>query len=525
MLEINPADISLEDGLIYHSLQELNSPHGIFQIEADTDFRVCKKIKPRNLDELSAVIAIARPGALDFLEDYASYRNTGNFQSVHPLFDEILSYTAGIPLYQEQLMQMAVKVGFTLDEAEQLRRIVGKKKVEEMPAWKEKILKKIQENSLDENAGEILWRVAEDSANYSFNKSHSISYSFLAAWTTYLKFKYPKEFFLSLLKMSKFEPSQQEEITKINQELSRFKLELLPPDLAKSNSDFSIEGPNIRFGFNSIKGVSEKSLNALRAFRESETPNKYEIFIAAKQAGLNIGILSSLIQAGALSSYKTNRSLLVLEAQSFNILTEREKRNFAILGKRYDYNLLKSIIDAKNCGLIGDDGKKIMTEKRFETFKKKFSLYKEIYEKNKNSESLANWFFENNLLGYTYTKRMKDIFSSQHATYQDSQDFLNAPLNTNGAFIGTVTDSIRRKSSNGNDYFKINISDEVGSFDAIMGDFGSRKNLSKYLSRSAKIPEKGNIVIAFGSKGEDILFLNDLSILDHKIYMKLSELK
>jgi DNA polymerase III subunit alpha len=524
MVDINPIDIDLQDGLIYHSLQDLVSPHGIFQIEADTDFRVCKKIKPRNMDELSAVIAIARPGALDFLEDYALYRNTGNFQSVHPLFDEILSYTAGIPLYQEQLMQMAVKVGFTLDESEQLRRIVGKKKVEEMPAWQQKISDKIKENNLEKDVGEILWRVAEDSANYSFNKSHSISYSYLAAWTTYLKFKFPREFFLSLLKMSKFEPSQQEEINKINQELPRFKLELLPPDLAKSNADFSLESENIRFGLNSIKGVSEKSLEALRSFRESDKPNKYEIFIAAKQAGLNIGILSSLIQAGALSSYKTNRSLLVLEAQSFNILTDREKRNFAVLGEKYEYNLLKSVIDAKNLGLVADDGKKIMTEKRFETFKKKFSLYKEIYEKNKSSESLANWFFENKLLGYTYTKRIKDIFSSKNAQYQDSDFFWSSPMNSSNAFIGTVTDSIRRKSNNGNDYFKVTINDEIGSFDAMMGDFGTRKNLSKYLEKGKQVPEKGNIVVLFGSKGEDILFLNDVSVLDHKIYMKLSEL-
>ena len=99
-------------------------------------------------------------------------------------------------------MKMAVKVGFTLDEAEQLRRIVGKKKVAEMPKWKNKIEAKIKDKNLDEKVGDVLWRVAEDSANYSFNISHSIAYATLAAWTTYLKFKHPKEFFLSLLKMT-----------------------------------------------------------------------------------------------------------------------------------------------------------------------------------------------------------------------------------------------------------------------------------------------------------------------------------
>ena len=107
--------------------------------------------------------------------------------------------------------------------------------------------------------------------------------------------------------MTKFEPSPHEEITKISQELKVFDIELLSPDLGKSQMDFSIEGNNIRFGLNSIKGVSEKSLQSIRDFRDSETPSKFDIFLAAKQAGLNIGVMSALIQAGALSGYKSNR--------------------------------------------------------------------------------------------------------------------------------------------------------------------------------------------------------------------------
>ena len=132
-------DVDLSKDSLYKPLQNLKSRHGIFQIEADTDFRVCKKIKPRNLDQLSAVVAIARPGAIEFMDYYERYVSSGAFQSVHSFFDDVLSHTGGIPLYQEQLMKMAVKVGFTLDEAEQLRRIVGKKKAAQMPEWKEKI--------------------------------------------------------------------------------------------------------------------------------------------------------------------------------------------------------------------------------------------------------------------------------------------------------------------------------------------------------------------------------------------------
>ena len=522
-INLNPEDIDLSCNTIYHHFKDLRTPHGLFQIEADANYMVCKKIKPKNLEELSAVIAIARPGALDFLEHYERYSETGNFQSVNPFFDDILDYTGGIPLYQEQLMKMAVKVGFTLDESEQLRRIVGKKKIDQMPAWKKKIEDKIKESNLPSEVGDILWKVAEDSANYSFNKSHSISYSILAAWTAYLKFNHPQEFFLSLLRMTKYEPSPQEEINKICQDLPYFNIKLLSPDLALSNMDFSISDKDIRFGLNSIKGISEKSLSALKEFRDSEKPNKYDIFLSAKSAGLNIGILSALIQAGALSSYKTNRPRLVLEAQVFNLLTDREKRNFILLGERYNYDILNAIHDVVTNKVVGDDNRLIMADKRFNTLKNNYLNYKKIYEKNKRYEDFANWYFEKSLLGFSYSKELRDSFGNGNENLQNSLHFESCDRNTKSKYIAVVDDVFCRKSKNGNDYMKLSVSDEYGRYNGIMVD-GRDKKLSKF-KRKSKIPEKNNIVILFGSKGDDILFLEDLSIIDEKIYMKLSDLR
>ena len=140
---IKVEDINLNDPFIYRQLQELKTPHGLFQIEAETNFRVCRDVRPKTLEELSAVLALARPGALAYVDQYANYTNNNVNESIHPFFDEILSATGGVALYQEQLMQMANKVGFTLDEAEILRRIVGKKKVTEVRKWKKKIKNKI----------------------------------------------------------------------------------------------------------------------------------------------------------------------------------------------------------------------------------------------------------------------------------------------------------------------------------------------------------------------------------------------
>jgi len=524
-LGIKASDIDPHHPSIYAALACLRSPQGLFQIEADTNFKVCKLISPENLEQLSAVVAIARPGALDFKDSYATYVRTGEFQSVHEYFDDILSYTGGIPLYQEQLMKMAVKVGFSLDESEQLRRIVGKKKVDKMPEWKAKINDKIKENGLDPEVGEVLWKVAEDSANYSFNKSHSISYAYLAAITVYLKFNYPQEFYLSLLKYTKFEPNSHEEIAKISQELSYFDIELLQPDLNMSDIDFKIEGKNIRYGLNSIKGVSTKVLVSLLEFREDSFSNKYEVFLAAKQAGLNIGTLSALIQAGLLDSFvKHTRPRLVLEAQTFNILTDREKRNLLELGESYDYDIITSIHDVKTQDMVGDDNRVIFKEKRFETFKKKYKPYKEIYEMNKVHNKYANWYFEEKLLGYSYSYNIREIF-----TY--GQDFHSADAvkdlepRARVKFVGSLTDIIKRTSRNGNKYARLTMQDETGVLEGLFLDSEREGRLTNYLDSGKKLPKKGDVVIVFGSKGDDIVFLEKIVPLKDKIYMKLSELK
>ena len=482
-------------------------------------------IAPQNLEQLSAVVAIARPGALDFKDRYAEYVRTGEFQSVHEFFDDILSYTGGIPLYQEQLMKMAVKVGFSLDEAEQLRRIVGKKKVDQMPAWKAKIEEKIEENKLDTSIGEILWSVAEDSANYSFNKSHSISYAYLAAITVYLKFQHPKEFFLSLLKYAKYEPNSHEEIAKISQELSHFDIKLLPPDLNKSDIDFKIEGKNIRYGLNSIKGVSTKVLESLLEFREDSFDNKYEVFLSAKQAGLNIGTLSALIQAGLLDSFvSSNRPRLVLEAQTFNILTDREKRNLIALGHNYDYDIITAIHDTRREEMVGDDNRKIFAPKRFETFRKKFAPYKEIYEMNKEHTKYANWYFEEKLLGYSYSHNIREVFSYE-GDFNSSDVVKDLPERANVKFVGVLTDIIRRTSRNGNKYARMNFQDEGGAIDGLFLDSQRAARLTDYLDSGKKLPQKGDVVIIYGSKGDDVVFVDKVFPLKDKIYMKLSELK
>ena len=525
---IDPVDIPIGSKEPYLPLDELEHGHGLFQIEAHTNFNVCKKVKPKSLEELSAVIAIARPGALDFLDQYKEYARTGDFQSQHELFDDVLSYTGGIPLYQEQLMKMAVKIGFTLDESEQLRRIVGKKKVDQMPAWRSKIDEKISENNLPKEAGDVLWRVAEDSANYSFNKSHSLAYATLSAWTVYLKFNHPQEFFLSLLKMTKFEPTPQAEVSKISQELPYFNIKLLPPSILKSSMDFSKEGDHIRYGLSSIKGISDKSLSSLRKFRDDKTTTKFELFLAAKEAGLNIGVLSALIQAGALSDDPDeDRSKLVLEAQLFNILTDREKRNFIAISESENvdlFTIFKRVTDS-NFSVVGDDNKPLIKESRYNTLKKKYEPYKKIYYKNSRSQKFANWYFEKQLLGFSYSSELSKVFDHERSKPMNSLHFKSIEPRERSKYIFAVSFSKKEKSRNGNLYIKLELEDEFGTVDAILCDSAREKKCTNYLEANP-VPKENSIVTVYGEKTRDgdAIFVNNMKIIDEMIYMNLRDL-
>ena len=515
---IKVTDIDLNDPVIYQQLQDFRSPHGAFQIEADTNFKVCQKVKPKNLEELSAVLALARPGAMQFTDQYASYTNNDVYEPIHPFFDDILKETGGVALYQEQLMKMAHKIGFTLDEAEILRRIVGKKKRSEVRKWRKKIKDKVKENGIDSEVSDILWQILEDSANYSFNKSHSVSYAALAASTVYLKFKHPKEFFLSLLKMSRHEPDPISEISKIHKEMDLFNINLLPPHLTKSNMDFSIEGDDIRFGLLSIKGISDKAVEKINDFK-NEYSTKFEVFAAAKEAKLNVGVLSALIQAGALEGFKQSRSKVVLEAQLWNILHVKEKKYAMRFAEKFNHDLIEIVKHLKT--FQDEKGKVVITESRYETIKKKYLPYKEIYDLNSKSEFFANWYYEKMLLGYTYNKTLKDIFSSKREGLISVRSVNGLAERNRVVFIGQIEDCWKGKSKNGNKYYKMDVADETATSKVMI--FNDKMEDCQSINNG--LPQKGQIVIVKGSTADGVVFADLISVQDNKVYTKLSELK
>jgi DNA polymerase III alpha subunit len=281
--------------------------------------------------------------------------------------------------------------------------------------------------------------------------------------------------------------------------------------------------------------VSEKSLKAILDYNKgiqdvggTDKLNKFEIFQAAKQAKINIGLFSGLIQAGTLSSLTGNnsRARLVLEAQSYNILTDREKRVAKALVPEYGDDILTIISlalkDEKS--LMGDDNRPFMNKKRQETFKKKYLPYKEIYNLNRGSDNddFASWYFEKQLLGYSYSKKLKDTLKSQNQRNMiTARESRKLDSNQFVKIVGTVKSCVKRTSSNGNKYYFIVSEDETGEFKCMFME----REYQKYLDKGNSLPEKGSIAIFTGRSSDSTIFVNDVNVLDNKIYMKLSDIK
>ena len=512
---------------IYAHLQDLKNPKGLFQIEADTNYKVCKKVQPKNLDQLSAVVALARPGALDYVDQYATYAITGVKPEIDPVIESVLAKTGNICLYQEQVMAMFNKIGFSLTDSEEIRRAIGKKLPEEIAKWKPKIYEQCKKEGLKKETADQIWKVCEDSAGYQFNLSHSISYSAMAALTIYFKFNHSREFFLALLRMAKNEQDSLGEISTISQEMKHFGIILLPPDLAKSKEDFEIEGNNIRYGLSAVKGISKKVIEKMINFRGMYN-SKIDLFIAAKQAKISIGVLSALIQAGALESLNTKtRSRMVLEAQTWNILKDKEKVIVKQLVEQGRFEDVLTAVKALNTEIKDDKGKLIIKDSRFATIKRDYDRFKTIYLLNSRNEKLANFFYEKELLGMPYSESLSAIFKQKNENIQSIEECNNSKEKSAIFFAGIVTDIIKRTSKNGNPYVKYELSDEGGKIDCFVFSSDKRDKLEECRQNNGgKLPEEGDVLVVKANKKDgNACYAEKIGIQSAKIYMALRDLK
>lgn len=311
--KITVQDISLSDPGIYEIMSRGDTA-GIFQFEGDGITDAIRKIRPNNFFDITAINALYRPGPMANIPEFAS-RKHGEVK-VEFIFDElkeVLEETYGIIVYQEQVMAIAAIIaGYSLGEADMLRRAMGKKIKEEMDQHRLRFLKGAKERGHDQKKSEELFELMYKFADYGFNKSHAAAYCVLAAQTAFLKNYYPSEFFAALLTT---ELSDTDKVVKYVKDAQKRGIQIRPPHVNHSEFMFTVKGDDIYFGLGAIKGLGEAAIQAIVQARNSladKTFNSLEHFFETVDVSkINKKTIECLIKAGALDDFGYHRAQLL----------------------------------------------------------------------------------------------------------------------------------------------------------------------------------------------------------------------
>ena len=294
----------------------------IFQFESSGMQEICRRLKPKTLEDLSALNALYRPGPIDggMIEEFIlRHRGEKEIEYLVPEMEEILKNTFGVLVYQEQIMQLAQKLaGYSLGDADLMRRAMGKKLPAEMLPHEAKFIGGAIDRGLNKKTAKEIFDLMAKFADYGFNRSHSIAYAYLAFQTGYLKAHYPAHFYAAVLS---HEADDSAKVYKYSSELRSMGLELLPPDVNESNEGFTPVGDAVRFGLHAIKGMGSSSAQAIIRAREGGQFTSLFDFTSRIDPGLiNRRGLESLITAGAFDSLSPGEPTNVSRARLFAVI-------------------------------------------------------------------------------------------------------------------------------------------------------------------------------------------------------------
>lgn len=313
-VELDYDRLPLDDPKTFELLSR-GETKGVFQLESGGMMATLKGMKPRRIEDLIALLSLYRPGSMEHVPTYI-HRHHRQEPVAYPEFPHaerylrpILDETYGIPIYQEQIMQIASQVaGYSLGEADLLRRAMGKKKVEEMQAHRERFVRGARERGVPEEEAHRLFDLLEAFANYGFNKSHAAAYSLLSYQTAYAKAHYPVEFMAALLSV---ERQDSDKVAEYIRDARSMGIEVLPPDVNESGFDFRVVGGRILFGLSAVKNVGEGAAEAILAERAKGPYRSFADFLLRLDEKVaNRRAVESLIKAGALDRFGERGQLL-----------------------------------------------------------------------------------------------------------------------------------------------------------------------------------------------------------------------
>ncbi|MDR3701104.1 MAG: DNA polymerase III subunit alpha [Candidatus Sulfopaludibacter sp.] len=309
-VDLIPEDLPLDDKPTYEVFCK-GFTSGVFQFESSGMRDILRRYQPSRLEDLTALNALYRPGPIqggmvdDFIERKWGRRAV---QYDLPELKELLEETYGVIVYQEQVMQISNRIaGYSLGDADLLRRAMGKKKLEEMVKQRERFVNGALERGFNQKKVEKIFDLMEQFAGYGFNKSHSAAYAYLAFVTAYLKAHYPIDFMAALLTS---ETGNTLKVVKYINECREMGIKILPPDVNHSEWSFTPDGEAIRFGLGAVKNVGQSAVEAIGVARE-EVGRFQSLHQFCEKVGLgavNRRMIESLIRAGAMDSLQGNRA-------------------------------------------------------------------------------------------------------------------------------------------------------------------------------------------------------------------------
>ncbi len=428
-------NIPLDDEDTFKLLQNGNTV-GVFQLESPGMRNLVRKLKPSVFGDIIALVALYRPGPLSSGMADSFIKRKHGLEKVEYEFPELEPYlkeTYGLFIYQEQIMQIAnVIAGYSLGEADLLRRAMGKKKREIMDENRSDFVNRAVEKGYPREKVEKLFNNITKFAEYGFNKSHSAAYAFIAYVTAYLKAHYPKEFLTSI---ASIDYDDTDEMVKYITDARKNGIEFLSPDVNKSDALFSIEDKGIRFGLAGIKGVGEKAASHIVKMRKQKG-NFEDVYDFCEKIDLrqvNKRVVESLVKAGAFDSTGIPRSV------SFDVVDN---------AMSVAHSLQKSK-DSGQLSLFGSDKMAGITKKEFPNLSEWENRTKLEYER----QAIGFYLSGHPLLAYKDIIALKFNSISEKEEWKDGQEV---------KLIGAVTKLKRRRSQKGELWANVDILDLEG---------------------------------------------------------------
>lgn len=492
---------------------------GVFQLEKQLGKRYCKEIKPRNIEELSDVISLIRPGCLtaEFREKpedpgkFSSITNTyikiknGDWlpEYVHPCLEPILKDTNSVPIYQEQLMKICTDfAGFSLKEADVARKAIGKKKADVMAKVKINFAKGAAANGHPQELAETIFGWIEKFSEYGFNKSHAISYALIAYKTAYAKTHYPLEFFKAMLTNSGGKQDSMDEIQELVYEARLFHLDVRPPSLALGNADFAGgEDRSILFGLAHIKGVGGGAIKEVKAAGKVVKTGYdfirycYGLFPGKAKKKLRSNVADALIKSGSLDYLGNKRITLLAEYKLVGILTARERK---FIFEKIDSGEATTIAEAYHLLL----NSKIPNKARRPRIIEQASELNQTLAGTPKKMCIA---YEKHLLGIPLSGSLVELYSNPEVNVK-CRDFHQLGEKAS-VKIGVIIEAIREiKDKNGNRMAFLTVSDETYMLDSAVV-------FASFYNKLAWILKEGTPVLISGNKNRGGLVVKRIAHL------------